>query len=223
MTSLREVLGIGKKAPKDEKPGRKYFEVFGDALSQVRFLQGATTCLIFLALYQAANTAFLLRRPPLVIRVDRLGEAVAVKPGATETAVSGPEVRNFVEHFLRYFTAHNAFTYDDDFKRAFSMMTPTCQRKLDERLSAERVVENIKGEQRKTILKIASLMVENDTSQHLVLKVRGSRVIESYSNPELRRQMIFEDSLVLAQIPRSEASPWGLLVEDWSESIFKNE
>jgi len=202
---------------------RKYFEVFGDTLAELRFFKTLTICLTALAIYLTVVVANLAKRPPLVIRVDEVGRAEAVKDYRAAAGVSAPEISNFTQHFLQYFTAWNAYTFDEDFERAFRMMTRECQQKMNDYLASNRIPDQIKNGQLKVKLNITEIAVEKDTPEFVSLKVRGNRLVESYRPDEPAREVVFEDRLMLSKVRRTESAPWGLLVNEWAESLFKNQ
>lgn len=200
---------------------RKYFEVFGDSLNELTFLRKITLFLIMVVIFQTIIIVKSINKKPLVIRVDSLGNANAYKDIESVQAVSPAEVSNFTQYFLQYFTAHNFYTYDEDFTRAFKMMAPNAQRKLNNELIKNKTVNKIKTAQLKTKLTISEINIEKDSPEYINLRVRGTRDIQSYENLDLYKEEIFEDKMVLKKIKRSEKTPWGLLVDNFSEELFK--
>ena len=214
--------------PEEKKPHaqtntkkRKYFEVFGDSLNELTFLRKITLFLIMIVIFQTVIIVRSINKNPLVIRVDALGNANAYKDVDFTQTISPAEVSNFTQYFLQYFTAHNFYTYDEDFTRAFKMMTPNAQRKLNNELTKNQTVDKIKKFQLKTKLIISEINIEKDSPEYINLRVRGTRDIQSYENLDLYKEEIFEDKIVLKKITRSEKTPWGLLVDNFNEELFK--
>lgn len=208
-------------AAANEKPARKYFEVFGDTLNELKFFKTLSLCLVVLAIFLVLTLKASLKKPPLVIRVDQIGRAVPVADANTSGALTEPEIANFAQYFLQYFTAWNVYTYNDDFERAFGMMTRDAIRKLNDYLRTNQVESQIRNEQIKIKLTVTDIAVDNNTPDVLNLTVKGYRDITSYANSDIKREQVFEDKLVLKKVVRNAAAPWGLLVDDWSESLFK--
>lgn len=214
-------VAAGPASAASAKPERKFFEVFGDALTENLFLRNLAIVLAGSCIALTVALVRLAQKPPLVIRVDRLSEPAAFTDVVHESHVTGPEVRNFVEHFTRYLLAWDLYTLDDDIDRALGMMTPEAAGKMKNRLDGMSVTPKVKADALRTKVVISEISVEKDSPRAVTVKVRGARTSESYEKADLRRETVFEDTLILRKTARSLETPWGLLVEDWSESIYK--
>ncbi|MFH1414913.1 MAG: VirB8/TrbF family protein [Elusimicrobiota bacterium] len=200
---------------------RKYFEVFGDTVNILNIFKKLSLLLVFLVIFQTVIIVRLINKAPLVIRVDSLGKAEAFDNAESEIRITKPEISNFVHHFLKYFLENNFYTYDDDFTAAFKMMSRKSQQELNTYLSANSIVENIKSNQLKSKLNITEIHIVNDSREYINLQVKGAREITSYSDSKYFREIIFENEISLMKVDRTESTPWGLLVDSWSESRFK--
>jgi len=216
-------MGSDKDIPegKLQRKEPRYFEVFGDALTENLFLRNAVIILAGCCIILTLTIGRLAQKPPLVIRVDQLTETKAFSDVAHESSVTGPEVRNFVEHFTRYLLAWDLYTLDDDINRALAMMTPEAAGKMKNKLDGWAVTQKVKADSLRTKVVITEISIQKDSPHNVAVKVRGSRIAESYDKKEYRKETVFEDTLILKKISRSLQTPWGLLVEDWSESIYK--
>jgi type IV secretory pathway TrbF-like protein len=204
------------------KPERKYFEVFGDTLAATRVYQAIIFSLVMGILMLILLLERQLRRPPLVIRVDSLGRADSVNKMDSTQRASPPEITNFTHYFLHHFTAWDVNIFDEEFERSFGMMTQACRQKMNNYLTMNRIPETIKRDKMKVDLNITEIIISKDTPDFVTLKVKGYREIKSYESVDVHREVIFEDTIVLKRVPRTEKTPWGLLVEDWAESLFKD-
>ncbi len=208
-------------APKDGRPEPRFFEVFGDALSETVFLRnllivlGGACMVLCIALLRLAGKA------PLVIRVDALNDPAAFTDVRHEAYVTAPEVRNFAEHFTRYLLAWDLYTFVDDIDRAFAMMTPEAGAKVKGYLDGLNTTSVIRENSLRTKVVITEIVVEKDTPSVVRVKVRGTRVAESYEKKDFHKETTFEDTLVARKVARTIKTPWGLLVADWSEAIYK--
>jgi hypothetical protein len=206
---------------KEEKKERKYFEVFGDMVKSLSFFQTLTIVLAFLCVFLAINLRVALKKTPIVIRVDSLGNAQAFVNEKSLQKVTPYELSNFSQLFVEFFTAHNFYTYNDDFTKAFSMMTRDCQAKMNGRLQEYGIVDQIKEQKLKTRLVITEIKVAKDTPDTSILKVKGTRNITSYEDKTLLREEIFDIELVVKKVKRSMKTPWGLLIENFVEELYK--
>ena len=101
------------------------------------------------------------------------------------------------------------------------MMTPEAAGRMKRYLDGLNVSQKVKADALRTKVVIAEIAVEKDAPHAVRVKLRGSRIAASYDKKDLRRETIFEDTLVLRKVQRTVATPWGLLVEAWSENVFK--
>lgn len=199
----------------------KFIDVFGDTVREVNFLRNLSIALIGVSMILVIAVVKLVDKAPLVIRVDALRSPMAVSDIDANSAVTAPEVRNFAEHFTRDLLGWDLYTLQDDVERALAMMTPEARRKMEQYLHSVNVRAQVQDDSLRTKVVVEEISVEKDTPHAVRLKVRGSRSAESYQKKEFRRETIFEDTIVAKKTERSLATPWGLLVEEWSENVFK--
>jgi len=200
---------------------RKYHEIWGNELNQLNFFKKLTLIMAAIVILLLITLKTTLKKPPIVIRVNEVGKAEVLKDIKSLQKLTVPEINNFTQYFLQYFLAHNYYTYDEDFTRAFNMMSPDCRQKLNEYLQANNIINDIKTNQLKTKMQISEIKVEKDSPDYIILKVKGSRDAKSYTTPDYSKETIFEDEITLAKVNRTAEAPWGLLVDSWQESIFK--
>jgi hypothetical protein len=208
--------------PTSAKPAaRRFFEVFGDAVSENIFLRNLAVALTGACIIQTFGVLKLTSRPPMVIRVDNIGEPVAYDNVRVQNAVTGPEVRNFAEHFTRYLLGWDCYSLTDDVNRALHMMTLPAAQKMIAKLDGMKAEPWTKDNSVRTSVKITQIEVEKDAPAAVRVKVRGTRTYASYNNKDFHQETTFEDTFVAQKVDRSLKTPWGLLVEEWQESIFK--
>ena len=210
-----------KNRKTEKKEQRKYFEVFGETINQLNFFKTLTVFLLMLCIFLVIIVRKSVNKLPLVIRVDSLGYAETAKYDKSILTASPVEISNFAQYFLQYFSAHNFYTYDEDFIKAFKMMTEECQRKLDDYIKIKNITANIKGNQEKTKLTITEIRTVKDSPDYINLKVKGNREIRSYQDVDFYREEIFEAELSIKKVERTEKTPWGLLIDSWNESLYK--
>ena len=211
-TPMHESLPLGRPA---------YYEVWGGLESANKALWTALWLAITVAILALALLRVQSRRPPVVIKVDGSGQSVTLSGADRQPQVGEAEVRNFLALYERFFIELNAYTYDADLRLAFTMMTPEYQANANDLLKRENTVENIKSNQTKTTLFLTELRVLRDTPQVFECKVKGYRQVGSYKHDTAAGEVVFEHDVVLLKVPRSEQSPYGILVQDFHESVFK--
>lgn len=198
-----------------------YYEVWGGLESANKALWVALWLAVTVALLALALVRVQARRPPVVIKVDGSGQSVTLSGVDRQPPVGEAEVRNFLALFERFFIELNAYTYDADLRLAFTMMTPEFQSKANDLLKRENTIENLKLNQTKTTLFLTELRVMRDTPEVFECKVKGYRQAGSYKPDAASGEVVFEHDIVLRKVPRSQQSPYGILVEDMHESVFK--
>jgi type IV secretory pathway TrbF-like protein len=217
----------GPAAVKSKSAGEsklpKWFEVFGSAVAEVLFLRNLVVGLGGVIILLLISVVRLANKPPLVIRVDDLREPISIKDLQSDSEATAPEVRNFVDHFTRYLLSWDLYTLGDDLDRAMTMMTPAAAGKMKQYLNGIQVGRQTREDALRTKVIVQEITVDKDSPHVVRVKVRGSRIAQSYEKKELHRETIFEDTLVLRKVDRSQTTPWGLSVEDWQEAIFKTE
>lgn len=204
-----------------DAPRRPYWEVFGNTINQLEWFKNLSIIMAGAVIFLSILLVKSINKMPLVIRVDSLGNAEAFKNVKSANAVTTAEINNFTQYFLQYWTAGNYYTYEDDFRHAFKMMTENYQRKAADYMSTHGQVDYIKQNQIKTKMTISEIIILKDSKDFVNLKVKGTNEIRSYQAPDFFKEEIFDYELSLGKVERSENTPWGLLVDSWSPSYFK--
>ena len=204
-----------------EKNEKKYYEVWGDSLNSIYFLRTLVIILAGLCVFLVVLLKLSMDKLPLVVRVDTIGQAQAISDWQSGVNITKPEIINFTQTFMELFTQHDLYVYDENFSKAFKMMTPECQRRSDDFLKSNNIIDNIKQSQFKTKLIISKIDIVKDTKNNIILKVKGYREQRSYLNPDFYKEIIYESDVVLSKVKRDIQTPWGLLVDNYSETIIK--
>lgn len=204
-----------------ESPKRVYWEVFGDTVNLLNWFKNLSMILGGAVIFLSILLVQSMNKVPLVIRVDALGNAEAFKNVQSANPVTTAEINNFTQYFLQFWTAGNYYTYEDDFMKAFKMMTENYQRKATDYMSTQDLINHIKQNQVKTKMTISEILVLKDSREFVNLKVKGTNEIKSYQAPDFFREEIFEYELSLKKVERTVNTPWGLLVDSWNPSYFK--
>jgi hypothetical protein len=198
-----------------------YYEVWGSLESVNRALWVALWFSLTVTLLTLTMLRILLVRPPVVIRVDGSGLALPLANATAPQAPGEAEVKNFLTLFERFFTELNCHTYESDLKFAFGMMTPEFQPKANDMLRRAGTLEALKANEGKTALTLTEIKIVRDTPQVMECHVKGYRELSSYKPDGTQSEVVFEDDVILRKAPRSETAPYGILVEEFSESLFK--
>lgn len=217
--SLEVAQTLGADAQTMDVP--TYYEAWGGLESANKILWTA----LWFAVSVAILTLILLRaalgRPPVVILLGEKGQSQVVLGSSTQPPVSAVEIKNFLSLFERFFTELDRYTYSQSLKTAFSMMTPEFKAKARDLLEREGLVEALKADELKTQLTLTDISIVKNAPDLIECDVKGWREIGSFKPDGPHKEVVFEDEIILKKVPRSEKAPDGVLVEDWSESLFK--
>jgi len=200
-----------------------YYEVWGGLESANRALWVVVWFSVTVSLMLLVLLRLQMSRPPIVIRVDGAGQAQLMADPSRQPPVSEAEVKNFLTLFERFFTELNVYTYESDLKLAFSMMTPDFQSQAGDLIKRDGVIEKLKLADRKTTLTLTEIRIVSDTPQVIQCEIKGYRELGSYKTDAAPQEVVFEDDVILKKVPRSETAPNGVLVEAWTESLFKKQ
>jgi hypothetical protein len=205
-----------------------YYEAWGGLESANKILWTALWFAVSVSILTLILLRAALNRPPVVILLGQEGQAQVVSGTAAQAReskyqppVSQAEIKNFLSLFERFFTELDCYTYNQNLKTAFSMMTPEFKTKAQDLLERKGLVENIKADELKTKLTLTDISIVKETPQLLECDVKGWRDIGSFKPDGPHNEIVFEDEIILKKVPRSEKAPDGVLVENWSESLFK--
>lgn len=202
---------------------KKYYEIWADTTNTVYFLR--TIC--FILVLVVFGLLILLKQStnklPLVVKVSELGEAQVVTDWSRHGGISPPEILYFTQTFIELFCGWDYYQYDENFRKAFKMMTLDCQKKMDNYLQTNKIVDQIKQAQFRTKVVLAKVDITKDAKDAVWVKVKGTKTQTSYLNPEYKKNIFFETELVLKKVQRTKEIPWGLLVDYYNETIFKEE
>jgi len=202
---------------------KKYYEVWADTVNTLYFLR--TIC--FILVLVVFGLLILLKQSvnklPLVVKVSKIGETQVVSDWSRLSGISPPEILYFTQTFIELFCGWDYYQYDENFRKAFKMMTPDCQKKLDNYLQTNKIVDQIRQAQYRTKITLARVDITKDSKDAVWVKVKGTKTQTSYLNPEYKKNIFFETELVLKKVKRTKEIPWGLLVDYYNETIFKEE
>jgi len=204
-----------------QKESKKYYEVWGDSLNLLYYFKSLSLVLIGVIVILVIMLKYASEKTPIVVKVDQLGNTMAITNWESDVKITIPEIKNFTNTFLEQYLGYDYYAYDSNFRKAFTMMTPTYSAKADRYIETNKVLDSIKQGQLKTVVNISKIDIMKDTKEVIILKIKGYKTYSSYISKDFNKEQIYEDDLVLQKVKRSEKTPWGLLVDDFNETIIK--
>lgn len=201
----------------------KYYEVWGEALESVQFLKKLAVNLIFMNVLLLILLRHAQQKPPLVIRVDEVGKAEPIKDVNATYRVTKPEVLNFTKLFMKYFLERNFYTWKDNLVEAGNMMTPEYRERANKEVNLSEEARAVEANKLTSKLNFSDIEVSRETTDSIIVELKGWRQITSYDDPRFLKETIFEGEMALMKVPRTTDTPYGLLVDSYKETVFKNE
>ncbi len=201
----------------------KYYEAWGEALDSLQFLKRLAICLVFMNVLLMILLRHAQQKPPLVIRVDEIGKAEPIKDVNATYRVTKPEVLNFTKLFMKYFLERNFYTWKDNLVEAGNMMTPEFRDKSNKEINLSAEASAVETNKLTSKLNFSEIEVGRETTDNIIVALKGWRQIASYNDPKFLKETIFEGEIVLKKVPRTVDMPYGLLVDSYKETVFKNE
>lgn len=195
----------------------KYYETWAELIVDMRFhrVVAATSLFaFFIILFWGLKV---LQRPPMVIRVDSLGNPAIVE-ARSEGIITPQEVQNFVTYFVEYWRGWDFYKYDDYFNRVSSMMSREMINTADSYLRDDKVIEKIKSQKHRHKIILTDIVIKSRDKNFVVVEVSGNREEGSYDSAA-KKQVRFMATLTLIVVPRIN-SPWGLLATNYDERVF---
>lgn len=159
-----------------------------------------------------------INRVPIVIRVNKAGNAAVLRRTAFKNPAGKGEIYYFTKSFLREMTGFNSFTVRTQIARALNKMSPSYAKYMDEYIKKTKYIKNAVKANVNFRLKIKKMEIRNQTAHHVVLRVivkidvisnKTSIIVDSYS---------YMDKIILKRIKRSVNYPFGLEVVNFTET-----
>jgi len=195
----------------------RYYETWAELIIDMRFHRIIATVSLFAFFIILFWSMKVLNKPPLVIRVDALGNPAIVEAKSAQV-ITPQEVQNFVTYFIEYWRGWDFYKYDDYFTKVFSMKTAEMSGKSNTFIRDNKVIEKIKSEKLRYKIMLTEIVIKSRDKNFVVVEVTGTKEEGSYDSPS-KKDVRFMATLTLAVVPRT-VSPWGLLASNYEERVF---
>jgi len=202
---------------------RTYFEVYGDYLGINQTLRRMCLGLVLSNIFLIILLKRGEERPPLVIRVNEVGQAEPIRNMNASSQLSKPETLNFVRLFMKFYLERNIYTWKDDLEEAGLMMTPELKGRINKETNFAQETLAVETNRLVSKLKFSDIEVSRETQGAVLVTLKGWRQITSYDDPHYLKEMVFEAELGLRKVARTVETPYGLLVDSYKQVNFKNE
>lgn len=123
-----------------------YAEQFGDAIVTNTYLKIALLAMALVAgglIYTNIKTVQMVQNfKPLVVRINDIGRAEAVKYDATSYKPQDAEIKYFLSEFCRVYYGRNRYTIRDNFKQSLMFMEAQLANSVAEAYRKNKTIEN---------------------------------------------------------------------------------
>lgn len=199
---------------------RPYYEFFGDLQSdreRWKIISFFLIALLFLDVVQDFRAANQL---PFVIHVNEVGKAEAIKDIRSNNQVADLEILDFARTFVNEFRGLNSYTLPENSSKAWNRMTTRFQKIANRDLIDSGFFARFDKTGLYARIEIKEEKIERQTDKFAFVSLIGVRTILNYNDPSYREASLFKADLVLKKVPRTKNAIWGLLVEDFRETIL---
>lgn len=183
----------------------------------LRWLIAFHTIVIFLL---AIGWFHSLKKPPVVVRVDQVGNAATIPNLRLNNEPSDVEITAFAKEFLKSYIELNSQTIQKDLARALNMMSRRFQTAHLKELRKDNFLGKIVQANIRTELEVTELHITSKLPSRVELDVRGitsTFPLEDTQAPPSKKGFI--SKLVLLFVERTEPTPNGLVVDDYRSKI----
>ncbi len=229
------------KKKRDELPEitqlSKYYEMDGQLRAYANRMAVIGLVCGLLAVGALSFAAYVRLQPPVVIRVDRQGEARVVggqtvalgnglldaftaSAGGVESAPTDVEGRGMVRRFLMRYLTYTPTNVERNFAEAMNMMTRNFRTLTMNKLRDEDIVGKIKADEITSTIRIRSIEpVPGMPWTYQAFAAKEVRRLSSHGT-EYTDKMVCRYQVRLVQSRRSQTNPSGLLVgEFWEQQM----
>ena len=201
--------------------GRPQGELWAHWISHAEILRWLLFVCIIAVLFLSITVVIVSRKPPVVVRVDEIGNARVIQDLETNNTPADVEITAYAKEFLRAYLELNSLTVQKDLTRALNMMTKKYQQAHLRELQAEGFLKKIINANIQTQIEIRDISITSKMPARVYLDVRGITSTTPLEDPHATATKHgFLSKLTLVLVPRTELTPNGLLVEDYRQEII---
>jgi len=199
---------------------RLFHEVWGHLKLEnlgYKILAGAMFLVAVGALIVSYYT-YSINRVPVVILVNRLGQATVLHRIAFQNKAGKGEIYYFTKSFIRELTGFNSLTVRTQIPRALNKMEPEYAKYWYNYIIRTRLVKTAISDNVDFHITFKKIEIRNQTAQHVVL--RAIVKIETINNNsgKIVNKARYIDKIILKRIPRTVNFPFGLEVANFTET-----
>ena len=205
---------LNYKDGRQKRNGRLFYEIWGDLEAQNTSLK-IVIILMSLITVIALLTAFWTykaNRVPVVIRVNKAGNAKVLRNLPFNNKTGMGEIEYFSKNFVREFTGFNSIMIKTELSRALNKMSENYGKKTLAMIIRSKFIEKMEKAGITSKIKFKKIKLVRQTVNHDELKLYVIRTVISNSDSSIKNSAAYEDKLIIKRIKRSVQYPFGLEV-----------
>ncbi len=205
---------MGYKNAPEKRNGRLFYEIWGDLEAQNTALKIVIISMALITL-TALVTAFLTykaNRVPVVIRVNRAGNAQVLKNLPFNNKTGMGEIVYFSKSFVREFTGFNSILIKTQLSRALNKMSENYGKKTLDAIIRSKFIQKMEKANVTSKVKFKKIKLVRQTVNHDELKLYVIRTVISNVGSGIKNSSAYEDKIILKRTKRSIQYPFGLEV-----------
>lgn len=203
---------------------RRYAEQFGDVIVDRNYLRLGLLAVSVVAV-AAAGLAWkaysvVENFRPVVIRVDKVGRAEAVRYPEYGYAPQEPEIRYFLREFARLLWTRNRFALESNLKMATSLMSRELAAQETEAWKRSKLVENYSKEPIDVDVSVERIVISQLKTPPYQATVDFEQVFYAAGTREVSNRLLYTMTVVFdfrSEVPAdvAETNPLGLQVKTY--------
>lgn len=174
--------------------------------------------LLFINVLLFVGFIAVVKKPPLVITIDKLGEAVAIKDYEKRSvAVTSEDIRDFVNVFLKNYVGLRSDLVIAQLEKAFNMMDENLKSMLMKSLEENNTVKTVQAAQIRNAVTLSKINYEEIGDKIYINGLAGILETKPLDQPEeagVQKKFIVD--ITLDKVARSAMYPYGIVISNMS-------
>jgi len=185
--------------------------------STITLIRWVLPAFLFVIVFLTCAYFRVISQPPVVIRVDEVGNAESIRSLKQNNEVYDVEVLAFSKDFLKALFEINSYTIEKDLSRALNMMTRSFQNAHTKKLREGKYLYKVRKAHVQRLFDIEYLRITSRNQAGFELDVRGilkTKPLDHEDAPYDQTGLLGQ--LYIARVPRHERMPQGMLVSNFN-------
>jgi len=165
---------------------------------------------------------YVAKKPPIVIRIDKIGNTQAIENYSIESeAISDEDIKDFSKVFLQNYVGLRSDLVVAQFEKSLNMMTDDFSKFHLESMKNNKTVKTIQAANVRNDVTISNLSsdIAGDTIYVTVAGILNTRPLDDLNTTPQSKKL--QATLVLVKIKRTPTHPYALILKDIKLTLNK--